>query len=130
MSEPRTADRGASERPGSQRITGKLLATEGYVVGIEISSSGIRQSVALADLDGNIVHRTRRVLDDVPDTATALALLETMLAEVTDPQHLAQGRILRAGVAAGGLVDAAHGVVRTLYHARQWDNFPLQDYLA
>ncbi|HZU02194.1 MAG TPA: hypothetical protein VFA10_21175, partial [Ktedonobacteraceae bacterium] len=51
---------------GTQRITGKLLATQGYVVGIEISGSGARQSVALADLDGNILHRVRRPLEYVP----------------------------------------------------------------
>ncbi len=34
---------------GATRTTGKLLATQGYVVGIEMSGSGTRQSVALAD---------------------------------------------------------------------------------
>src|SRR5437588_4186771 len=115
---------------GTQRITGKLLATQGYVVGIEISGSGARQSVALADLNGNILHRVRRPLEYVPDTETVLALIDEMLAEVTSPERLCNGRILRVGVAVGGLVDAARGVVRTLRHARGWDDFPLQDYFA
>jgi glucokinase len=115
---------------GTQRITGKLLATQGYVVGIEISGSGARQSVALADLDGNILHQVRRPLEYVPDTETVLALLDEMLAEVASPEHLSNQRILRVGVAVGGLVDAARGVVRTLHHAHGWDNFPLQDYFA
>jgi glucokinase len=115
---------------GTQRITGKLLATQGYVVGIEISGSGARQSVALADLDGNILHRVRRPLEYVPDTETVLALIDEMLAEVTSPERVCNGRILRVGIAVGGLVDAAQGVVRTLRHARGWDNFPLQDYFA
>jgi glucokinase len=114
----------------TQRITGKLLATQGYVVGIEISGSGARQSVALADLDGNILHRIRRPLEYVPDTATVLTLIDEMLAEVTSPERLCNGRVLRVGVAIGGLVDSTQGVVRMLHHAHGWDNFPLQDYFA
>src|SRR5712691_9687832 len=110
--------------------TGKLLATQGYVVGVEISGSGSRQSVALADLNGKILYRVRRPLEHVPDTGIVLRLLDDMLAEVTAPERLRDGRILRVGVAVGGLVDAARGVVRTLHHAQGWDDFPLQDYLA
>src|SRR6266567_205914 len=120
----------AAALPGTQRTTGKLLATQGYVVGIEISGSGARQSVALADLNGTILQRVRRPLEYVPDTKTVLQLLDGMLAEAMAPDHLQDGRVLRVGVAVGGLVDAAHGVVRTLHHAHGWDNFPLQDYLA
>ena len=115
---------------GTQRITGKLLATQGYVVGIEISGSGARQAVALADLNGTILHHIRRPLEHVPNTQTVLQLLDEMLAEVMHPERLQDGRVLRVGIAVGGLVDATHGVVRTLHHAQGWDNFPLQDYLA
>ncbi len=113
-----------------QRITGKLLAMHGYVVGIEISGSGARQSVALADLDGNILYRVRRPLEYVPDTKTVLALLDEMLNEVLHPDRLGDGRVLRVGVAVGGLVDARQGIVQTLHHAQGWENFPLQDYFA
>ncbi len=112
------------------RTTGKLLASQGYVVGVEISGSGSRQSVALADLNGTILHQVRRPLEYVPDSETVLRLLDEMLSEVTTPERLHDGRILRVGVAVGGLVDATRGVVRTLHHAHGWDNFPLQDYLA
>jgi glucokinase len=115
---------------GAMKTTGKLLATQGYVVGIEISGSGARQSVALADLGGNILHRVRCPLEYVPDTKTVLGLIDDMLAEVCTPERLHNGRILRVGVAVGGLVDAAHGVVRTLHHAPGWNDFPLQDYLS
>jgi len=118
------------EQPGAQRITGKLLVTQGYVVGIEISGSGSHQSVALADLQGTILHRIRRPLAYVSDTETVLTLLDQMLAEVTDPQRLKDGRVLRVGVAVGGLVDAKHGLVKKLRHAHNWDDFPLQNYFA
>ncbi|MEO6891333.1 MAG: ROK family protein [Ktedonobacteraceae bacterium] len=113
-----------------QRISGKLLATQGYVVGIEISGSGSRQSVALADLDGKILRRVRRPLEYVPDTQTLLQLLDSMLADVMAPEHLQDGRVLRVGVAVGGQVDASRGIVRTLHHAHGWENFPLQEHLT
>jgi glucokinase len=112
----------------SARNTGKLLATQGYVIGIEISGNGDRHSVALADLEGRILYRIRRPLDYAPDSDTALKILDEMLLEVQ--QHIDDGRILRVGIAVGGLVDADQGVIRTLYHARGWDNFSLQDYFA
>ncbi|GAC1378625.1 MAG: ROK family protein [Ktedonobacteraceae bacterium] len=117
-----------AEQPEIQRITGKLLASQGYVVGIEISGSGGRQSVALADLQGNILHRVRRPLAYVSDTQTVLTLLDQMLAELLEPQRLSAGRILRVGVAVGGLVDVRHGLVKKLQHAHNWDDFPLQQY--
>src|SRR5260370_44600 len=63
---------------GTTRMTGKLLATQGYVVGIEISGSGSRQSVAVADLEGKILHRARRPLEYVPDTHTGPELSRTI----------------------------------------------------
>lgn len=112
------------------RTTGKLLATQGYVVGVEISGSGARQTVALANLEGEVLHKVRRPLDYVPDTRSVLHLIDEMIGEVTAPERLQDGRILRVGVAVGGLVDARRGVVRRLHHAHEWKNFPLQDYMA
>src|SRR5437660_7568401 len=115
---------------GTQRTTGKLLAMQGYVIGIEINGSSSQQAVALADLNGNILYRARRPLEYVPDTRTVLDLVETLLADATRPERLSDGRVLRVGVAVNGLVDAAQGVVRTLPQSYGWDNFPLQDYFA
>ncbi len=112
------------------RTTGKLLATTGYVVGIEISGSGLRQTVALANLQGRLLHQARRPLDAVPDTQSVLKLINEMIDEVASPEHVQDGRILRVGVAVGGLVDAREGIVRRLHHAQEWQNFPLQDYMA
>lgn len=115
---------------GTQKtITGKLLATQGYVLGITISGGGTRQSVALADLNGNILHRVRRPSEHILDAQSVLNALKDMLAEISTSEKLHDGRILRVGVAVGGLVDASNGIIRTLHHAHGWDNFPLQDYL-
>jgi glucokinase len=112
------------------RITGNLLARQGYVVGIEISRSGARQTVALANLEGKILRKERRSLERAPDTQTVLNLINEMLDEITDPERLQEGRILRVGVAVGGLVDAHSGIVRRLHHTQGWNDFPLQDYMA
>ena len=114
----------------AQRSTGKLLATQGYVVGAAISGDGTRQAVALADLNGTILQRARRPLEDVPDVQTLLKLLDELLAEVMAPELLQNGRVLRVGVAVNGLVDSSSGIVRTLHHMQGWENFPLQDYLS
>ncbi|HEU0000258.1 MAG TPA: ROK family protein [Ktedonobacteraceae bacterium] len=123
-------DSGSLRLADTPRSTGKLLASQGYVVGIEISGSGARQSVALADLQGKILYKTRRPLEYVPDTATVLNLIDDMLDETLTAERLHDGRVLRVGVAVGGLVDASQGIVRTLHHAHGWNDFPLQDYLA
>ncbi|MGH2497860.1 MAG: ROK family protein [Ktedonobacteraceae bacterium] len=123
-------DSGSLTLASAPRSTGKLLASQGYVVGIEISGSGARQSVALADLQGKILYKTRRPLEYVPDTATVLNLIDDMLDETLTEERLHDGRVLRVGVAVGGLVDASQGIVRTLHHAHGWNDFPLQDYLA
>src|ERR1700737_1296456 len=98
-------DSGPLSVQGATRTTGKLLATQGYVVGIEISGSGARQTVALANLEGKILHKVRRPLGHVPDTQTVLSLVDEMLQDVTKPERLLEGRILRVGVSVGGLVD-------------------------
>jgi len=115
---------------GTTRTTGKLLATQGYVVGIEISGNGSRQTVALADLEGKILQKVRHPLDYVPDPKTVLNLIDGMLRKVASPGNLRDGRILRVGIAVGGLVDARQGIVRSLHHAHEWNDFPLQDYMA
>src|SRR2546428_13051028 len=101
-----------------QRTTGKLLATQGYVIGVEISGSGSRQAVALADLNGNILYQGRRPLEYIPDTETVLRLLDDMLAEVTAPERLDDGRILLVGVAVGGLGEGSPGRVRPMPHGQ------------
>lgn len=104
-----------------------VLATQGYVLGIEISNGGMRQSVALADLQGQVVHQTRRRLNAPPDGQEVTVLLQEMLTEVCSPDRVKGSRVLRCGVAVGAPVDARRGIVRTMYRAEGWDQLPLKD---
>src|SRR5436305_14208993 len=106
--------------------TDKLLATQGYVVGVEISGSGSHLSVALADLNGTLLYKARHPLEYVADSETVLRLVDDVVAEVAAPGRLQDGRLLRVGVAVGGVVDNTDGVVRTLHYAHGGDNFPFQ----
>lgn len=105
----------------------KVLATQGFVLGIEISSGGMRLSVALADLQGQIVQQARRRLGAAPSGQEAILLMQEMIAGICSPERLKGDRVLRCGVAVGAPVDARRGLVRTMYHAERWEQLPLKD---
>jgi len=111
--------------PNHSHIT--VLATQGYVLGVEISSGGMRLSVALADLQGQVIYQARRRLSAPLDGPGAVQLLQEMIAEVCSPERLKGSRVLRCGIAVGAPVDARRGVVRTMYRAEGWDHLPLKD---
>lgn len=104
-----------------------VLATQGYVLGVEISGAGMQVTVALADLQGQVVHHLRKRSGAPLDGQAAVALLEEMITAVCSPERLKGVRVLRCGVAVGAPVDAARGLVRTMYRAEGWDHLPLKD---
>lgn len=104
-----------------------VLATQGYVLGVEISNGGMRQAMALADLQGQMVYHTRRRLNAPPGGQEAVLILREMFADVCSPERLKGNRVLRCGVAVGAPVDARRGIVRTMYRAEGWDQLPLKD---
>jgi glucokinase len=104
-----------------------VMATQGVVLGIEISNAGMRFSVALADLQGQVVHQVQKRLNAPPDGSEAVALLEALVAEVCSPERLEGRRVLRCGLAVGAPVDVARGVVRRMFRAEGWDELPLKD---
>ncbi|HLV99590.1 MAG TPA: ROK family protein [Ktedonobacterales bacterium] len=106
-----------------------VMATQGYVLGVEISSAGMQMSVALADLQGQIVHRTRKRLSAPPEGQEAVALLHEMITDVCSPERLRGNRVLRCGIAIGAPVDAARGQVRMMYRAEGWEDLPVKDLL-
>jgi glucokinase len=106
-----------------------VMATQGYVLGVEISNSGMRQAVALADLHGHVVYHTRKQLHLPPAGPEAALLLQQMLSETCLPERLKGNRVLRCGVAVGAPVDARSGLVRAMHRAEGWENLPLKDLL-
>jgi glucokinase len=104
-----------------------VMATQGYVLGIEVSNAGMRLSAALADLQGQIAHQVRKRLSAPPDGQEAVTLLQEMIADACSSEHLKGNRVLRCGIAVGAPVDAARGLVRTMYRAEGWDLLPLKD---
>nr|MDQ6906046.1 ROK family protein [Chloroflexota bacterium] len=100
-----------------------VLATGGYVVGIEVSGRG--QRVAVADLRGQIVERTP-VEGDASLSADDLRLrLRKLVTETLKKANIAMDRVVRIGIAFGGPVDAGRGVI--LYSPRTpgYDNLPI-----
>ena len=106
-----------------------VMATQGYVLGIEISSLGMRLSVALADLQGQIVHQVHKRVSAPPDGQEVVTRLAAMIADVCAPERLQDNRVLRCGIAVGAPVDAARGVVRTMHRAEGWNDLALKDVL-
>jgi len=107
----------------------RVLASQGYVLGVEISNGGMRQAVALADLGGQVVQHTRRRSAQPLDGPAATAILQEMIGEVCSPERLKGNRVLRCGVAVGAPVDAERGLVRRMYHAEGWEQWPLKERL-
>jgi len=98
-------------------------SSEGYVVGIEVSGRG--QRVAVADLRGTIIERTPPT-GDASLSADALRLrLRQLVTDALARLELSVEQVVRIGVAFGGPVDAARGVI--LYSPRTpgYDNLPI-----
>lgn len=100
-----------------------VLAAGGYVVGIEVSGRG--QRVALADLRGQIIERTLPNGDASLSADDLRARLRTLVTETLQRANIPTDRVVRIGVAFGGPVDAARGVI--LYSPRTpgYDNLPI-----
>ena len=100
-----------------------VLATEGFVVGIEVSGRG--QRVAVANLRGEIVERTP-LEGDASLSADELRLrLRNLVRETLAKASIPTDRAVRIGIAFGGPVDAGRGVI--LYSPRTpgYDNLPI-----
>ncbi|GAB4450614.1 MAG: ROK family protein [Chloroflexi bacterium OHK40] len=101
-----------------------LLGNQGYVLGIDLGSYGLR--AALADLQH---HSLTTAHSDLPSAtpdqlvAEAVGLGERLLAEA----EVARDRLVRVGVGFNGPVDLRHGTVRLSPRTPGWENYPLQE---
>jgi glucokinase len=104
-----------------------LIATQGLVIGAEVSSSGTRLAAAAANLDGTMIARVRKRLPGLPDAQAALAAMHDLIERVAGDERVRGNRLIRCAVAVGAPLDSKRGVVRTMYRAEGWNNLPLQD---
>lgn len=100
-----------------------VLATEGFVVGIEVSGRG--QRVAVADLRGQIVERTPLEGDTSLSADDLRHRLRDLVTGTLAKANITPDRVIRIGIAFGGPVDAGRGVI--LYSPRTpgYDNLPI-----
>jgi glucokinase len=102
-----------------------VLAEQGYVVGVDISSGGER--AVLADLHGKVHARdaqlgldgTLKAPDDVVNRVTV------MVRGLLDRSGVKPREVLRTGVGFAGPVDARQGTVRLAHDSPGWESFPL-----
>ncbi|NTW00602.1 MAG: ROK family protein [Oscillochloris sp.] len=103
---------------------GGLLSHQGYVLGIDLGSYGLR--VALVDLSSNSFSSVDTSLEKAePDKIVEHAI--AMGHKLLKDSDVAAGRLARVGVGFGGPVDLHHGVVRLSPRMEGWENYPLQE---
>lgn len=101
-----------------------LLATQGYVLGMDIGGYGLR--AALLDLHNHSyasVHNEARAADAQELVAKAIDGARNLL----EQHNVAPDRLVRIGVGFGGPVDARRGVVHLSHRMPGWEQFPLKD---
>jgi glucokinase len=103
-----------------------LLGTQGYVLGLDAGSYGLR--AALVDLHSHTYECAHREPEAENAEAVVGGVLELarglLSAHSVSPSHL-----VRVGVGFGGPVDARQGVVLRSPRMPGWDRFPLSERL-
>ncbi len=101
-----------------------LLATQGYVLGVDVGGYGLRATVV--DLHNHTCfsadtemrsHDPQQIIQDT------LALCTTLL----EDHAIARERLVRIGVGFGGPVDSERGIVLLSPRMRGWEQFPLKE---
>jgi glucokinase len=111
-----------------KRKTWGLLGGQGYVLGMDIGSYGLRAS--LIDLAGHTYATRQSEPEQIaggPDQIVAVGIehARALLKEHgADPRHL-----VRIGAGFGGPVDARRGVVLVSHRMSGWEQYPLKERL-
>jgi glucokinase len=117
-----------------ERLTGRatlpldwsgVLAQQGYVFGVDISSYGER--VVLADLRGVIVGRDHyaRQPGEAHRPDETMSRVSGMMRALLDAGGFKPREVLRIGVGFGGPVDVRRGRVRLAHESPGWEDFPI-----
>jgi glucokinase len=93
------------------------------VVGVELAESGMRLVAAVSPERGARRWSTR--LQEPPPATEAVEQIHALISRALDESGAASRADVAVGVAVGGSVDAARGVVRGVHLAAGWEDFPL-----
>ncbi len=100
-----------------------LLATEGALLGIDLSGADFRAMVV--DLRGNVLAYRQRPIPLGAQAEEIFAAVLTLVDAVLEEAGVEARSLLRAAVAFGGPVDARRGVVLRSHRWPGWESFPL-----
>lgn len=101
-----------------------LLATQGYILGVDVGGYGLRATVV--DLHNHTCFSAdtdMRSNDPQQVIQDTLALCRSLLKERSIPSD----RLVRIGVGFGGPVDSERGIVLLSPRMRGWEQFPLKE---
>ncbi|GAB4109764.1 MAG: ROK family protein [Roseiflexaceae bacterium] len=120
MSDPQTL---VQER--LHRRSWGFLGSQGYVLGMDIGSYGLRAS--LIDLAGHTYASAYRNQDDIQGGPEAIIQAAIGLANGLLAEHGVQtSHLVRVGVGFGGPIDARRGLVLVSHRMAGWEQFPLK----
>lgn len=96
-----------------------------YVVGIDIG--GTKLATVLADKDGNILQKVRKLTESEKGPSHAVRLLLDMVSELLDLGRLRHEDISGIGVSCGGPLDTKTGIIYSPPNLPGWDALPLKE---
>lgn len=105
-----------------------LLGSQGYVLGLDVGSYGIR--AALIDLAGHTYAAVQH--DEVDELTTPNAVVEAAIAlaqSLMQAHNVVPRHLVRIGVGFSGPVDARQGIVLTSHRMAGWERFPLKQHI-
>lgn len=110
-----------------ERLThkrGGLLSSQGYILGVDLGSYGLR--AALVDLkSASFISTDAELEQGTPDSIVEQMI--GMARSLLQQADVTPGWLVRVGVGFGGPVDLHHGVVRLSPRMEGWENYPLQE---
>jgi glucokinase len=116
------ADNERVEQP--RGIWSSVLATDGYVIGVEIGVP--RSRVTLARVDSERVDDISRTSLARESAEETLTVVFGLIDELCERNELTAEKLVRIGIAFAGPVDTEQGIVLVSHRAPGWENLPLR----
>ena len=96
-----------------------------HVIGIDIG--GTKLATVVADKDGNILQKVRKLTESEKGPRHAVELILSMVDEVLDLAGLQPEEISGIGVSCGGPLDTKTGIIYSPPNLPGWDALPLKE---